>query len=106
VAIQKFHGHERVEKVRDTARVEAEFAAEFRAGETALAELREDAQLDGGEEDFRVPEGEGRLEDGRRIDRRAHGAERSFSPRRETSRNGPHGGRLTEDLGERRLSTI
>src|SRR6185436_6172361 len=72
VAFEKLHRHERVEEIRDPASVEAEFTAEFRPGETAIAELGEDAHLDGSKEDLRVPEGEGRLENGRWIDGSAH----------------------------------
>jgi hypothetical protein len=42
--------------------VQTKFRAEFGAVEPAIAKFREEAELDGGEENFGGPEAEGRLE--------------------------------------------
>ena len=63
-AAEKLHRHERVEKIGDAARVEFQFRAQLRAGETAIGELREEPHLDGGEQDFGMPKSEGGLQDG------------------------------------------
>lgn len=63
-AFEELHGDQGVEKIADGARVETEFGAEFRAGETVIVKRGEDAELDGSEEYLRGPKGEGGLEDG------------------------------------------
>ena len=63
-ALEEFHRHERIEKIGDAARMQFEFFPELRAGEPALAERREDTELDRGEQDLRIPEAEGGLQNG------------------------------------------
>src|SRR5215469_16411448 len=67
VTVEEPHGHERVEEIADAAWVQANLGAEFRAGDLAIAEFGEHIEVDGGQENFGRPEGEGRLEDRSRI---------------------------------------
>src|SRR5262249_28893818 len=64
VALEEAQRHQRVEEVRDGARVQPELAAQLLAREAPRAEPREDAELDGGEQDLGGPEAEGGLDDG------------------------------------------
>ncbi|HEY5892078.1 MAG TPA: hypothetical protein VIT91_02500 [Chthoniobacterales bacterium] len=54
LAIEEFHRHQRVEEIRDAARVQPELAAELRAGEPPVAERGEETKLDGGEQHLRA----------------------------------------------------
>ena len=72
VAAQKVHGDQRVKEILNPAWMQAEFGAEFRANEVAIAQLREEFHLDGGEEDFGIPKRKSGFQDRRRIERWIH----------------------------------
>ena len=64
LAIEKFHRHQRIEKIADPTRMQTQLGTEFRARRVALSELREDPEFDGGEQHLGRPEAKGRLENG------------------------------------------
>ena len=67
-AVEELHGDQRVEEVGDAARMDADFGTQFSAGQLAGAERGEQFKADGCEEDFRRPEGKGRLKNGTGVD--------------------------------------
>src|SRR6185295_19270986 len=70
LAIEELHRDERIEEFGDRARMDLELTAQLGAGHAPRAEAREEAELDGGEQDLRGPEGERGLEDRAGIDGR------------------------------------
>jgi hypothetical protein len=73
IAAKKFHRHERIEEIRDGARVELQFRAELRPSQVAICELGENTKLDGCEQDFGRPKRKGGLKNGvRRMMSSAH----------------------------------
>src|SRR5207244_3999450 len=80
-----FHGHERVEEIVHAARMQAEFPAELRASDLALAQLGEDAEFHGGEENLGGPEAKGCLQNLGRVHRRACAGHGSHLAAREKS---------------------
>ena len=64
LAAKKLHCHEGIKEVGDTSRVKVKLGAQFVAWDTTVAQFREKAHLDRGEEHFGIPEGEGSLQDG------------------------------------------
>jgi hypothetical protein len=49
LALEESHRDQRVEEVRDTARVQAELGAELHTSHSALTELRKHTEFDGGQ---------------------------------------------------------
>jgi hypothetical protein len=67
LTVEEFHRDEGIEEIRDTSRVQLQLRAEFRAGQAAVGQLGEYAELDGGEQDFGRPKGKSGLQDRGRI---------------------------------------
>ena len=63
LAFEELHCHKRVEKIRDAARMQCEFLADFCAGEPALSKSSEQTKLNSGKQNLRVPKTESGLED-------------------------------------------
>ena len=61
VAVEKFHCHERIEKIENAARMQTKFAADVRAREPAIAELGEKIKVDRSEKGFGIPKTESGL---------------------------------------------
>ncbi len=72
VPAEEFHRHERIEKVRDGARVQAQFSAQFVPAQTTAAKLRKQAELDGCQQYFGRPETKGGLQNRSGIVLRVH----------------------------------
>ena len=56
LTFEKFHCHERIEKICDAASMQLKFFADLRACEPALTECREEIESDRGQQDLRIPE--------------------------------------------------
>src|SRR4030095_5177176 len=63
LAFEELHHHKRVEKIRDAARMQCEFLADFCAREPALSKRSEQTKLNSGKQNFGVPKAESGLED-------------------------------------------
>src|SRR4029077_9455129 len=62
LTLEKFHCHERIEKICYAARMQVKFLADLRACEAALTECGEEIERDRSQQNLGVPEAEGGLQ--------------------------------------------
>jgi hypothetical protein len=62
LALEEFHRDKCIEEVGDAAGMETELFTQFRSGEAAIAERGEKTKGNSSEENFRIPEAEGSLQ--------------------------------------------